>query len=144
MRLVSLCVCLLTLSTTCAAGAAPIAGDWAYTSTKLDALSGEPEQLFMSIQMIGNKVCGRFMSAYRGGMRIAEGEFHGTVGANQVTVTYEAGWAGVTGTGIGRLRMRGQQLEWRVTRPGPEPDYMVRTAILRPSGAKLEKPAKCE
>jgi len=119
-------------------------GDWAYTGAMSDAIYGEPEQLFMTVQVVGQKVCGRYMSVHRGGMKVAEGLFHGAVGADRVTVTYEAGSGGITGSGMGSLRMRGQLLEWRVTQPGPDPDYMVCTAKLRRASAKLEKPAKCE
>ena len=84
MHTASRWLCLWALSSALPAGAVQVAGDWAYTSTKADAAYGEPEHLFISVQVIGKKVCGRYMSAYRGGMKVAEGKFHGTVGADQL------------------------------------------------------------
>jgi len=134
----------MLLSANIAAEASPVTGDWEYISAKPDAVYGEPEKLILSLQVSGKKVCGTYMSVYRGGMKVAEGQLHGTVNDAQATVTYEAGWGSITGEGVARLHVRGQQLEWLVTRPGPEPDYMLRSAKLHRSQAKLEKPAKCE
>ena len=134
----------MLLSATVGAGASPIAGDWEYISAKPDAVYGEPQELILSIQVNGKKICGTYMSVYRGGMKVAEGELHGTVNNAQATVTYEAGWGNTTGYGVARLHVRHQKLEWLVTRAGPEPDYMLRSAKLHRSQAKLEKSEKCK
>jgi len=142
--LFSVVVLLSATSATAAKQPRSLAGDWEYTSAQHDAVYGEPEGLFVSIRVVGNRICGSYMSAYRGGMKVASGALHGTVSNGHASVTYEAGWAGVTGDGRGHLRLRGRKLEWQVTRPGPDPDYIIRAATLRPSKNLLQIPATCE
>jgi len=97
MRCSSLWLFPMLLSASITAAASPFAGDWEYVSAKPDAVYGEPEKLTISLQVTGKKVCGTYMSIYRGGMKVAEGELHGTVKDAQATVTYEASWGNIAG-----------------------------------------------
>lgn len=122
---------------------ASLEGDWAYTSSKPDPMFKEPPSLHLSIRVNGKKVCGTYMSAYRGGMRVAEGEFKGTQVGETATVVYDVGWDNTTGEGTARLRLKGEKLDWVVIKPGPEPDYVLPRAILKRSSKLLETPTQC-
>jgi hypothetical protein len=134
---------LLLAVCTASAAAGDIGGTWRYKSTVADAVYGEPEYLDLAIRVEGAKVCGNYLSAYRGGMRVAEGSFSGLLAHGEWIVTYEAGWAGVVGDGKASVRASGAKLSWKVVQPGPEPDYVIQSALLHRASTRIEPPSRC-
>lgn len=134
------------LLTACTAALAHGAtGEWEYSAARPDPVYGEPEALRLSLLVAGNRICGAYVSSYRGGMRVAEGTLKGGVTGATAAIVYEAGWAGVTGTGTARIRLNKGSLSWLVIAAGPEPDYMVRKAVLqRVKQQRLEAPTQCK
>lgn len=124
--------------------AATFGGHWEYISKRPDPVYGEPESLHLAITVSGKALCGSYMSAYRGGMKVAEGTFKGTFSGGNAIVVYDAEWAGRQATGKATLRLVNGEIEWVVTQPAPEFDYVVQVAVLRPSVALLESPKSCE
>jgi hypothetical protein len=125
------------------AEASDMSDTWRYESAVPDAIYGQPEYLDLAIRIEGTKVCGNFLSAYRGGMRVAEGSFSGSLSAGEAMVTYDAGWAGAAGEGKAKVRPIGATLSWHVLQPGPEPDHVIRTAVLRRASTTIEPPSTC-
>ena len=127
-----------------ASHAVTFSGHWEYVSKSPDLVSGEPESLILAIHVAGKTLCGSYMSAYRGGMKLAEGTFKGTLSGGKATVVYDAEWAGRPATGKATLRLVGKQLEWAVTQPAPETDYVIQVALLSPAKPRLESPESCK
>ena len=126
------------------AQAGPIAGTWRYESKVPDPVYGEPEHLVLEIRVEGKKLCGTYLSAYRGGMRVAEGRFSGRLTGATGSVRYEAGWAEVAGEGRATLRRTGTTLTWRVETPGPEPDFMIKSAVLVRTAKSIGAAIRCK
>ena len=124
--------------------AASIEGDWEYIGKTLDAVYGEPESLHLAIRIDGKTLCGSYMSAYRGGMKVVEGTFQGKITGNKAAVVYVADSAEPRSTGKATLRLIGSQLDWVVTQKAPESEYVIQAAVLHRASARLERPKPCE
>jgi hypothetical protein len=122
---------LVILMCATAQAAVSLGGNWEYTAEKPDPTYGNEESLSVRMNIENGVACGTYVSAWRGGMRVAEGGFRGKVNGSRVAVTYEAGWGAETGEGLGEFSYRSGKLYWRVLRAGPGTDYMVRSAVLK-------------